>query len=211
MPETTKQDTRARLLTAACEVFAERGYKNATVAEICETAEANIASINYYFGGKESLYDEVWRHAFELSSSTYPLDANLPDHPQLEDYLYSYANAILHRIFDNGAAGFFPKLLRQEMAFPTLALDRITKNVIYPQSRFLGDQVHRKLEGQIPDEDIRRCIHSIIGQCAFYNFATPIRNQVVGKRASIEKEIQRTARHIARFSMGGLNSITDES
>lgn len=211
MADSTKQKTRDRLLTAACEVFAEKGYNNATVAEICEKAEANIASINYYFGHKESLYDAVWRHAFEVTSSTYPLEESLPEQPQLEDYLFSYANAILHRIFDDGAAGFFPKLLRQEMAFPTLALDRIARDALFPQSRFLADHVHQELEGHVPEQDIHRCVHSIIGQCAFYNFATPIRNRVVGKKASIENEIQRTARHIARFSMGGLVKIRDES
>lgn len=211
MPDNPKQKTRDRLLTAACEVFAEKGYGNATVAEICEKAEANIASINYYFGSKESLYDAVWRHAFEVTAKTYPLNAGLSEQPQLEDYLFSYANAVLHRIFDDGPAGFFPKLLRQEMAFPTLALDLIARDALQPQSRFLGDHVHRELEGHVGEEDIRRCMHSIIGQCAFYNFATPIRNRVVGKRASIEDEIQRTARHIARFSMGGLMHIRDES
>ena len=55
--------TRERVLTAASEIFAEKGYRDATVSEICEAADANIASVNYHFGDKESLYDEVWRHA----------------------------------------------------------------------------------------------------------------------------------------------------
>ena len=49
-------DTEKRLLEAAGEVFAEFGYRAATVRQICEKAGANIAAVNYYFGDKEKLY-----------------------------------------------------------------------------------------------------------------------------------------------------------
>ncbi|MDH4012180.1 MAG: TetR family transcriptional regulator, partial [Desulfobacterales bacterium] len=48
------KETRNRLLNAACEVFAEKGYRNAKVAEICHRAGANVAAVNYYFGDKAS-------------------------------------------------------------------------------------------------------------------------------------------------------------
>ncbi|MGQ9671001.1 MAG: TetR family transcriptional regulator, partial [Desulfosoma sp.] len=48
--------TRARLLDAACDVFAEKGYRGARLADICRRAGANIAAVNYHFGDKASLY-----------------------------------------------------------------------------------------------------------------------------------------------------------
>jgi len=56
-------DTDARLLQAACNVFAEKGFRQATIAEIRRKARANIAAVNYHFGSKQALYKEAWRHA----------------------------------------------------------------------------------------------------------------------------------------------------
>src|SRR6266700_948668 len=55
--------TRARLIEAAGEVFADHGYQSATVREICARAGANIAAVNYYFGDKLALYVAVLRQA----------------------------------------------------------------------------------------------------------------------------------------------------
>ncbi|RLC17665.1 MAG: DUF1956 domain-containing protein, partial [Deltaproteobacteria bacterium] len=46
------KETRRRLLNAACEIFAQKGYHNAKVADICKRAGANVASVNYYFRDK---------------------------------------------------------------------------------------------------------------------------------------------------------------
>ena len=199
--------TKDRLLAAACEVFAEKGFREATVAEICEAAEANIAAVNYHFGNKEALYDAVWHHVFELASSAYPIDGSLPENPALEDYIYSYANAILHRIFSETETGLFAKLLHQEMSNPTLALERIAEEVLLPQTRFLGKVVHMALEQHVSEEQIRACMNSIIGQCAFFNFSRPLRQHVIGKSTMTAEEIEHTARHIARFSHGGIKEI----
>ena len=59
----SKDDTRDRLLQAAAEIFAEKGFAATTVREICLRAPANLALINYYFGDKLALYKEVLQHA----------------------------------------------------------------------------------------------------------------------------------------------------
>lgn len=44
----------------AIKVFAQYGYKEATVREICQVAQsANINSVSYYYGSKEKLYNAV--------------------------------------------------------------------------------------------------------------------------------------------------------
>ena len=40
---------RERLLEAAGEIFAEHGFRNTTVREICKRADINLAAVNYYF------------------------------------------------------------------------------------------------------------------------------------------------------------------
>jgi AcrR family transcriptional regulator len=53
------EETRRKLIDAAGEVFAEVGFKSATVRQITDRAEANVAAINYYFGDKVQLYRVV--------------------------------------------------------------------------------------------------------------------------------------------------------
>ena len=56
-------ETSNRLLAAATDVFAEVGYRAATLREICCRGEANIAAVNYHFHDKEQLYTAVLEQA----------------------------------------------------------------------------------------------------------------------------------------------------
>ncbi|MHB1378998.1 MAG: TetR/AcrR family transcriptional regulator, partial [Desulfurivibrionaceae bacterium] len=47
------QETRQNLLAAAGEIFAAKGFRETTIAEICKQAEANTAAVSYHFGSKE--------------------------------------------------------------------------------------------------------------------------------------------------------------
>ena len=52
-------DVRARILSAAEEVFAERGYAGATTREIAERAHIGKRMLFYYFPNKEAVYRGV--------------------------------------------------------------------------------------------------------------------------------------------------------
>ena len=56
-------DTRARLLETAATLFAEHGYRGASVRHICDLARANPGAVSYHFGGKRQLYRTVLRRA----------------------------------------------------------------------------------------------------------------------------------------------------
>ncbi len=199
-----KPSTKERVLQAACTIFSEKGFREATVAEICEAAEANIASVNYHFGDKEKLYDEVWHRAFSHATTQYPIDGGLSAGSGVEEGLYAFASAILHRIFSEGENGLFAKLLYREMASPTLALKKIAMDYLFPQSEHLAALIQSTPGLKFDEQDVLLCTHSIIGQCAFYNFSRPLHKQMIGQEIMTEEEIERTARHIARFSFGGL-------
>ena len=197
-------------MTSACTVFAEKGYRDTTIAEICEKANANIAAVNYHFGDKESLYSEVWQHAFTLTSEAFPIRESLPESPELEDILFSFAFAILQRIFSEDAAGWFPKLLHQEMSNPTLALEQIENQALAPQRQYLDTALRADFPPTADEQAVPFCLHSIIAQCAFFNFSRPLRKQVLGKKNLSQEDIRAAATHIARFSLGGIREIQHE-
>ena len=58
----TKQkvsSTKEKIFFVAERLFAERGCGDVSSKEICKQANVNSAAINYYFGGKKALYEEV--------------------------------------------------------------------------------------------------------------------------------------------------------
>src|ERR1700730_12606838 len=57
--------TRARLMDAALDVLAQRGEDGATLREITDAAEANVAAVSYHFGSLKSLRDAAIEHALE--------------------------------------------------------------------------------------------------------------------------------------------------
>ena len=58
--ETASLLTRERLLDAAEALFAEYGYRGASLRQITASARANLAAVNYHFGSKQALYATVF-------------------------------------------------------------------------------------------------------------------------------------------------------
>src|SRR4029453_18448488 len=117
--------TRQRLLDAAAHVFAEDGFRGATIQRICRRAGANIAAAHYHFGGKAALYTAVFEYAEQLAARE-PLvqdgDAAPPEGP-----LRAYVTASLPGLLPPQPRFCFPRLWAREMIEPTPALDRLVR------------------------------------------------------------------------------------
>ena len=73
--------TRTRIIEAAGEVFAEKGFADGTVREICQRAGANVAAVNYHFRDKEELLFAAVKERIDARNS-------------LETYAYNMKNTI---------------------------------------------------------------------------------------------------------------------
>src|SRR6516164_2523355 len=82
-------EPRQRLLEAAGEIFAAKGFEGATVRDICKRAGANIAAVNYYFRDKERLYIEAVKHAACIEPEEVHLawPPNTPAAVKLRDFI----------------------------------------------------------------------------------------------------------------------------
>ena len=170
MPE-EKTSTRNKIILSACNLFTTKGFRAVSVAEICDDAGTNIASVNYHFGGKDALYRDVWHHAAEAANSSWPV---LKNSGSAEERLHFFVSNMLKRIFDPGAAGAFPRLIIRELADPTPALKEIAKNIISPVTDYLREIIEEILGPKADLIIVRNHIHSIVGQYTFYAFSRPI-------------------------------------
>ena len=103
-------NVRRQILEAAGPVFAERGFKSATVREICKAADVNVAAINYYFGDKERLYLKTIQLAHEQKLHQVPM----PEWPAGTDAsvkLHGYIHSLLRRMLGEQQVQWYTRLM----------------------------------------------------------------------------------------------------
>ena len=197
------------LLEAATKIFAEKGFKDATVADICKEADSNIASLNYYFGCKDNLYAQVWRNSFHKALERYPLDMNLPDDVSPEISLKAIIESMLHKVLDTGKLGYAGQILVQEMFNPTGKIETVKRDTIQPiKNRMRG--ILRQLFGEkASDVQIAFCALSIVHQCLGFGFRggniPPPLNEL-----DRNEMFNLLLEHITNFSLAGIRALKEK-
>jgi len=202
--------TRDRLLESACIIFSKKGFRDATVAEICARAEANIAAINYHFGDKEALYVEAWRLAFHRSLEAHPPDGGVrPDAP-VSERLRGRILSIMQRIDDPGSHEF--EIVQKELANPTGLLAEVVHESIAPIRRALGAIVRELLGERASQQQVQLCQMSIKAQC-FDLMMRQRHHKMFPAGAdrpdppSLGLPLESVADHIVRFSLAGIREV----
>jgi len=241
---TATEQTRARLLDAAREVFSQHGFQGATVREICRRAEANVAAVNYHFGSKDGLLAEALNFAPLKAMQLANIEAGGAPEMRLRLFIRDFMLMLLDET--NGSLPC--RIMARELADPTPALDKIVREAIAPLHEFLGELLHEiageKTNGHVrnaaPDDEtcrarfplpnplpqageganeslrefhvneaeLRRCMHSILGQCLYYRHSHPVLQRLHPRLRYDQKEIAAIALHIADFSLAGINAIS---
>ncbi len=202
-------DTRTRLLDSAVTIFAEKGYRDATIAEICERAGANIAAVNYYFRDKETLYTEAWRESFQRSLAAHPADGGVSSDAPAEERFRGRIRSIIGRISDPESHEF--EIVHKELANPTGLLGEVIHECIGPIREQMTLIVSELLGGKASQDLVFLTQMSAISQCM----------QIVGLRHMRRKmtkaptpypsvadmSVEKLADHIIRFSLGAIREI----
>lgn len=199
-------ETKQRLLEAAGEVFAEHGFRKATVREICKQAKANVAAINYHFRDKESLYLAVLKHWSDVAMQKYPPTLDLSANASPEERLHAFIRSFLFRILDEGRPAWHGKLVAREMADPTPVFTCMIDEVCRPLTNMLGSLVREFLGDDTTEEQVRCSVSSIMGQCLFYHHCGQLNARLWPEQKFDTNTIDRLADHITRFSLNALKS-----
>jgi AcrR family transcriptional regulator len=197
--------TEARILETAGHVFAETGFQAAKVRDICARAGVNLAAVNYHFGDKLGLYNEVLRYA-ACAAGAATFDPVLPGRTP-EAKLRAFALGLLQQIYGEDRPAWPVRLMTHELAQPTPAFDEVVDQVMRPKH-----DVIRKLVGSVigrPAEDrqTRLCAQSIMGQIIVYAHGREVLKRLWPDLRFTTETLNEIATHIAAFSYAALKSM----
>ena len=198
-------NTRERLFQAGIQVFAQKGYRDATVREICQVAgSANINSINYYFGSKENLYRKILEEIFSTYDTfdTADWEEKTPQQ-QLKAMIVNFCTMLYQ---NNAVASDITSIFIAEMTSPSPFLVEMVDTYNRPRiKRHL--KMCRDLLGEGATDDMARdCLVSVAGQLFYYSFAWPVFSRLFPDY-SAEKQYRQWADHVYRFSLGGIEAV----
>lgn len=201
-PDDILPDTRTRLLAAARSVFAESGFHRATVRDICQRAEANVAAINYHFGDKLGLYREVLRDSYERLYERYSGDS--PEDMAPEERLHVFVEAFLQRAMAETQDNFLMRIMFFEMQEPTAALEDIIQQTVRPRWDRLGIIVAAIGGPAITPQLLDWCRMSIVSQCIFPKLGCQMLQRLAPDHMPTRGDIPALARHITMLCLAGL-------
>ena len=199
-------ETRARLLNAAARLFAERGFARVTVRDICKKARANVAAVNYHFGGKDGLYHAVMRTAIETMQATTEAAQTAGRGLPAEERIRAYVSVFIERILGKGHDTWIHQLMLRELSDPTPALDMVAEDVLKPRNTYLCGIIG-ELIGCPPDSAlVMRCALSVQSQ-----FNSLLWSQAVVRMMHVADlpapTLDEIAEHITQFSLGGIRQV----
>jgi AcrR family transcriptional regulator len=209
--EKDDQSTRRRLLEAAGQVFAEKGFDRATGKEICEQADANTAAVNYHFGGMEGLYVAVVREAHSRLVTFDALSAAVAGEADAQAKLQAVIELLVRTLTGPTASSWVLRVIGREVVAPSPALDALREEEMLPKARIL-----RAIVGELmglPEDHpavARGCV-SIIAPC----FMLLISDRHTLKRAFPNfgfdsQDAAAVVRHMVQFALAGLSAVARE-
>lgn len=106
----THFSTKDRILAAAEELFAQNGFAGTSLRQVTSRADVNIAAVNYHFGSKENLINEVFRRRMDemTQQRLARLKAAVREHPgELAPVLAAFVEPALAMAQDRHGGGAF--------------------------------------------------------------------------------------------------------
>jgi AcrR family transcriptional regulator len=197
------QRSRERLIEAAGEVFAENGFRLATVRDICARAGVSPGAVNYHFGSKEGLYEAVLRRAHPASIAQY-VASEVAAGATAEERLRNYVRVFVGQILDERRPSWHGRLLIHELGNPTAALDTFVRDIVLPHCVLLEEIIVELLGPAVDRCTVTDHLASVIGQCVFYNHSRPIIERLLAERRYDRQDVERLSRHIADVALAGI-------
>ncbi len=209
----TNKGVRDRLLDSAEELFCEHGFEGASIRDIAASADCNIASVNYYFGGKEKLYEEVWRrHLIPMRDarivSVNKVMSKSDGKPQLEELLKAFAEAFIGPMVDDNRTRQLGILMAREWIDRRLPANMFFDDVIKPTMTAMQKALVNVCPG-LDESKVPLVVLSIAGQLVQLAHIKTMLEQVSDSALPVF-DLSEAIDHIVKFSAAGIRAYVED-
>jgi AcrR family transcriptional regulator len=202
----THFSTKERILSAAETLFARHGFAGASLRQVTAAANVNLAAVNYHFGSKDNLIEEVFRrrldelNARRLDALAMALASGMP---KLEDILGAFIRPALALSLDDSGGHAFMRVLARAYAEHD---DRLRKFLSDNYGHVLREfaVAFARLLPHLDKEELYWRLDFITGALthSMADFGPMKRRGPVSEDAHRE----RAAEHLIRFAVAGLRA-----
>ncbi|AND68544.1 TetR family transcriptional regulator [Dyella thiooxydans] len=196
--------TKERILTAAEALFAQRGFDGASLRQLTSAAGVNLAAVNYHFGSKEKLVEQVFKRRLDaLNQHRLAELAKVAGKPttRLEDVLAAYIRPALELSHEGNGSLFMRVLARAFAEHDDTLRQFLSENYGHVMKQFTAE--FARLLPHLDRAELYWRIDLVTGALthAMSGFGMIQRKDDVSEQQHREQ----TAAHLIRFAAAGLS------
>jgi AcrR family transcriptional regulator len=162
------ENTRRSIVKAAVDLFAEEGFERASVRDIVAKARVNQAAINYHFKGKDGLYLEVLKIAFETLTKHAGFDPEKLKTLSREEALRLFVYQQLRPLLFRDDMSRYVRMFGWESMHPTKVFRKFMATNSVPYLTTVVDLVRRFQPASIPERAALCSAIWLMGQCSVF-------------------------------------------
>jgi AcrR family transcriptional regulator len=206
MPPSTHFSTKDRILGAAEELFAQHGFAGTSLRQVTSRADVNIAAVNYHFGSKENLVNEVFRRRMDEMSRQRlaALELAQAEHPgELEPVLAAFVEPALAMAQDRHGGGAFIRVIARAYAEKNDSLRKFLSDQYGHVLREFAKAIAACVPG-LSKEELYWRLDFLAGALTYAMADFGLIKRPVGVGEAAHRE--RAARELIRFAAAGFRS-----
>ena len=198
--------TKERILSAAEELFARHGFQGASLRQVTAAANVNLAAVNYHFGSKDNLINEVFRRRLdELTERRLGAlkEAKNSPKPSLDRILEAFVEPALNLASDKLGGSAFMRVLARAYAEHDVSLRKfLSDNYGYVLKSFAS--AIQELMPELDKEALYWRLDFIAGALAYAMSEFGMVKRPTGRTE--DEHRRHAAKEFVRFAAAGLRA-----
>jgi len=152
---------REQIMVTALHLFAEKGFEGTSIRDIAEKASVNVAMVNYYFGSKEKLFENIVEHKSTTTRGILDEILHNKDLSQIQK-IEAVIDSYIERLFTHR---IFHRLIHQELILNQReSLQDSIVNSLYPNAVIIKNIIESGMKnGEFKKVDPELTIASLVG------------------------------------------------
>src|SRR6185437_4300327 len=211
-PDGRSERTRARLLEAAGQLFAEQGVDRVRGQQICARAGVHSAAIVYHFGGMHGLQRAVLAEAQRrlLDGSAPAAVAAAGSDPRRR--LEAFIGRTVARLVGPASQSWAARLFSRELVAPSAIYGRVHDRILAERATLLRGIVAMLLGLRPEDPAVARACIGVMAPCAVLLLVNRHQLSLLQPELALTPEAApRLTRELVQFALGGLSALARPS